>query len=233
MLKNLFNITLLNYRTKVLKFSLAFARISAKDVINMEFLEALKARRSIYQLSKALPVSEAEVVRLVEDVMSLTPSAFNMQSARAIVLFGEEHTKLWQIVTDTLKKVVPADKFAPTQEKMDAFSAGAGTILFFENDAVVEKFKADFPLYAEAFDMFAAHGLGIAQGNVWNALADAGIGANLQHYNPLIDDAVKAAWQVPDEYRLVSQMVFGKREENPEPKEKLPASERVKAYGLA
>ena len=41
------------------------------------------------------------------------------------------------------------------------------------------------------------------------ALAEAGIGANLQHYNPLIDNAVAEAWDIPASWRLRAEMVFG------------------------
>ena len=60
------------------------------------------------------------------------------------------------------------------------------------------------------------------------ALAEKGVGASLQHYNPLIDDAVKARWGVPVEWALASQMVFGGISAPAAPIEKLPASERVR-----
>ena len=198
----------------------------------MNYTEVLEKRRSVYALSDKLDLSGNDIVSLVRKVTTETPSAFNMQSARAVVLLGEEHKKLWKIVENTLRKIVPADKFAPTEKKMEMFSKGAGTVLFFEDDSVVDDYKKKFSAYASAFDMFAAHGLGILQGNVWNALAEKGIGANLQHYNPLIDDEVKKTWNLPSSWRLVSEMVFGHVEAVPAPVEKLPAEERVKAFGL-
>ena len=197
----------------------------------MEFLETLKKRRSVYALSSKLDLSNKEIAKLVKDVVTETPSAFNMQSGRVVVLFGEEHKKLWHITTETLRKIVPADKFAPTEAKMKMFSSGAGTIMFFEDEAVVDDYKAKFKTYASAFDMFASHGLGILQGNIWNALAAKGIGANLQHYNPLIDEEVKKTWNIPASYRLVSEMVFGNVEEVPAPVEKMDPNDRVKVFG--
>lgn len=44
---------------------------------------------------------------------------------------------------------------------------------------------------------------------VWTALANSDIGANLQHYNPLIDDAVRQAFNIPNNWELVAQMPFG------------------------
>jgi len=40
-------------------------------------------------------------------------------------------------------------------------------------------------------------------------LAEQGIGANLQHYNPLIDEDVQRTWNVPASWKLRGQMNFG------------------------
>ena len=197
----------------------------------MGYIETIKQRRSIYQLSSSLDYSKEEITKLVNEIVVESPTAFNMQSCKVILIFGNAHKKVWDITTTTLKAQIPEDKFGPTKDKMEMFKNAAGTILFFEDDNIVNQYKEQFPTYAASFDMFAAHGLGILQGNIWNALAEKHIGANLQHYNPLIDEEVKREWNVPEGWRLVSQMVFGKIEEVPEPKEKLAASERVLVFG--
>ena len=176
----------------------------------MSYQDIIKRRRSIYALNDQLPITEDEVVKTIEDAIVISPSAFNMQSVRAIILLGAQHKALWEgIVTDTLKAVVAKEKFEPTAEKLAGFAAGAGTVLYFEDDDVVQHMKEQFPTYAAACDAYSGHGQGIAQVNVWNALAEKGVGANLQHYNPLIDDAVKARWDVPANHRFVAQFVFG------------------------
>ena len=38
---------------------------------------------------------------------------------------------------------------------------------------------------------------------------DAWAGANLQHYNPLIDEEVKKCFELPEHWILNAQMVFG------------------------
>jgi predicted oxidoreductase (fatty acid repression mutant protein) len=47
---------------------------------------------------------------------------------------------------------------------------------------------------------------------VWTALAEAGIGASLQHYAPLIDAEVARTWDVPLSWKLRAQMPFGSNE---------------------
>ena len=194
----------------------------------MEYFDALKARRSVYALNKELPVSQDAVVSAIEQAVVLSPSAFNVQSARAVVLLGEQHAKLWDIVTAALKAHVPADAFASTQQKMDMFAAAAGSVLFFDDTAAVEDLKKQFPSYADAFDGYAAQASGMAQVNVWQALAELGVGANLQHYNPLIDAEVKRTWDIPESWKLVSQMNFGGIAAAPEAQDRKPASERVR-----
>lgn len=66
---------------------------------------------------------------------------------------------------------------------------------------------------------------------VWTGLEALGFGANLQHYNPLIDAPVAEAWNVPKEWKLSAQLVFGSPEGAPGPKEQKPVDERVKIYG--
>lgn len=195
----------------------------------MSYQQTIERRRSVYALNSTLPIPEDEVIKTIEDAIVASPSAFNMQSARAIVLLGDQHRALWEdIVTEVLRGHVPAERFAPTQAKMDGFAAGAGTVLFFEDEDVVEDFKRQFPRYAGAFGEFAAHGQGIAQVNVWNALAEKGVGANLQHYNPIIDADVRERWGVPKSWRLVAQLVFGGIAAPAGPQERMPASERVR-----
>lgn len=53
---------------------------------------------------------------------------------------------------------------------------------------------------------------------VCTALEQEGLGANLQHYNPLIDARVAAEWGVPEDWELSAQLVFGNKTGRAEPK---------------
>ena len=59
--------------------------------------QAAETRRSIYALNNTLPLSNEEVTKIIEHAVLHTPSAFNSQSARVVVLFGEEHAKVWHL----------------------------------------------------------------------------------------------------------------------------------------
>lgn len=191
------------------------------------FYEAVAHRRTNYALGKNIPVSEVEIVETVEKVTKEVPSAFNMQSGRVIIALGKKHDAVWNIVMETLRKIVPADKFAPTEAKVKGFAAAYGTLLYFEETDTVKKLQEQFPGYAANFPIWASQGNGMLQFALWTALTDLGLGVNIQHYNPIIDDAIKKEFDVPDSWTLVAQMPFGEATADPKPIEKLPIGERV------
>lgn len=189
-------------------------------------------RRSIHALGNQLPVSNEEVVKLVEHAILHTPSSFNSQSTRIIVLFGNEHHKLWQLTEDTLRSIVDSDEqFASTKQKIDSFKAGAGTVLFFEDHKDIRALQENAPLYADKFPIWAQHTNAMHQYVVWTALASVGVGASLQHYNPIIDDKVAETWEVDKDWELIAQMVFGAIEQPAGDKAFEPLEKRLKVFG--
>ncbi|WP_054027936.1 nitroreductase family protein [Bacillus sp. FJAT-28004] len=194
------------------------------------FLDAVSKRRSIYGISKEAVISDDKIVELVQEAVKHTPSSFNSQSTRVVVLLGENHNKLWDITTNTLRNMVQADQFEPTEQKMGAFKSGYGTVLFFEDKQVVDGLMANFPAYAHNFPIWSQHTSGMHQFVVWTALENEGFGASLQHYNPLIDEEVKTTWSLPDSWQLIAQMPFGKPTAAPGEKTFQPIDERVKVF---
>jgi predicted oxidoreductase (fatty acid repression mutant protein) len=176
------------------------------------FLHALKRRRTQYSLGRNLPVPADAVAALIKEAIKHSPSSFNSQSSRAVILFGDQSQKLWDLTKQALRKVVPPENFGPTEQKIDRFAAGAGTVLFYEDQDVVKTLQEKFPLYAHNFPVWSEHAAGMAQLAVWSTLANAGIGASLQHYNPLIDEQVAQEWTIPASWSLRAQMPFGSNE---------------------
>ncbi|MBY3620463.1 nitroreductase family protein [Acinetobacter sp. CUI P1] len=194
------------------------------------FLDAVKERRSIYAISKESTVTDAQIIEIVEQAVLHSPTSFNSQSSRAVVLLGEQHDKLWDITTETLRKIVPAEQFEGTAQKLASFKAGYGSVLFFEDQAVVKNLQENFALYAENFPVWSNQSSGILQFVVWTALSEAGLGASLQHYNPLIDDEVKEAWGIPQDWKLIAQLPFGKTVTPAGEKQFQPVEDRVKVF---
>ena len=195
------------------------------------FIAAATRRRSQYALGKTLPISQADTTALIQEAVRQAPSSFNSQSSRAVILFGDQSLKFWGFVEDALRKVGPADAFAPTKAKLDSFAAGAGTVLFYEDSAPVKALQEQYPLYADNFPVWSEHSTGIAQYAVWVALAEAGIGASLQHYNPLPDAAVAAEWNNPATWTLRAQMPFGSNEAPFGEKTYIDDAERFRVHG--
>lgn len=196
-----------------------------------EFIQALKKRRSIYALGTNVTKSNEEIEALVKEVVRESPSSFNSQTQRVVFLFGDAHKKLWSITEEALKPLTPAEAFPNTQAKLQSFAAGKGTILFFEDQDVVKSLQEQFELYAENFPIWSEQASGLTQANVWTALAQENIGANLQHYNPVIDEAVAEEWSIPSNWKLRGQLVFGSIEEAAGSKEYMEDSARFKTFG--
>ena len=196
----------------------------------LEFLSAVRNRRSVYAISKESPVSEERIAELVKEAVKHSPSAFNSQSGRAVVLLGKHHDRLWDEAREILRKIIPPDAFAKTDEKITSFRAGGGTVLFFEDQNVVKGLQESFPLYKDNFPVWSLHSTGMLQFVVWTALEAEGLGASLQHYNPLIDGFVAKQWNIPESWKLQSQLVFGKPVSAPAEKEFLPLEGRVMIF---
>ncbi|MGR4896028.1 nitroreductase family protein [Stenotrophomonas sp. LARHCG68] len=199
--------------------------------MSSQAISLFKKRRSQYALGKSLPVSQNDVTHLIKQAVREAPSAFNAQSSRAVILFGAESQKFWERAKDELRKIVPAEAFAATEGKLNSFAAGTGTVLFFVDTDVVKGLQEQFALYADNFPVWAEQSNGMAQFAVWTALADADIGASLQHYNPLVDQGVREAWGVPAHWTLRAQMPFGSNEAPHGEKTYMEDEARFKVFG--
>ncbi len=195
-----------------------------------DFLLAIQNRRSYYNISKHSPIPDERIVELVQFAVKHCPSAYNSQSGRAAVLLGGEHDALWGIVLEALRARVPAEKFSRTAAKIAGFAAGHGTVLFFEDQAAVAMIQTQYPAYRDNFPPWSLQSSGMLQFTVWAALEAEGLGASLQHYNPLIDEAVRRRWNIPESWTLISQMPFGTPTAEPDEKEFQPVEDRVKVF---
>jgi len=194
------------------------------------FFETIKNRRTYYAIGSDSPVSDDKIKEIVGNAVNLVPSAFNSQSARAVVLLGDAHQKLWSITLETLRKLVPTEAFKATEDKIASFAAGHGTVLYFDDMETIEGLQAQFPSYKDNFPIWGQQANGMLQFTVWSALEEAGLGASLQHYNPLIDDEVKANWQLPEKWKLIAEMPFGAPTGQPGPKDTMALEKRMLSF---
>lgn len=195
------------------------------------FYEALKQRRSIYVTSGACPISDEKLIEKIKEVVDMCPSSFNSQSSRVVVLLGKEHEDFWKITLETLKKVAPKEGFSSTQDKIDMLSNSHGTILYYEDMNVVKRLQKAFPIYKDNFPIWAEHSSAMLQLSVWTALTAEGLGATLQHYNPIIDKDVASRFDIPSSWKLIAQMPFGAVGAKPDEPRHLPIEEKVFVRG--
>ncbi len=194
-------------------------------------LNLLKKRRSIYNLGKEKIVSQTKIIEVVEQTIKHLPSSFNSQSTRIVLLFGPQHELLWDKTKDCLREIVPAAAFEQTETKIDnCFKAGYATLLFYEDQEVVEQLCKNFPTYQDKFPIWAEHANAMAQLALWTQFADLNLGASLQHYNPIIDEMIIKTWQIPRSWKLIAQMPVGSISKPAEERTYLPIADRVLIY---
>lgn len=194
-------------------------------------IEALKTRRTIYSLGNKIPVSDVRIEEILAQAVTHVPSAFNSQSSRVVLLLGAKHDAFWDSLKEVLRSIVPAEAFPQSEAKVNGFKAGHGTVLFFEDQAVVEVLQAQFPAFAANFPVWSGNSTGMLQFAVWTAFATEGVGASLQHYHPLVDAWVYENLNVPASWRLTAQMPFGEILAPAGEKAFAPIAERFRVAG--
>jgi predicted oxidoreductase (fatty acid repression mutant protein) len=197
----------------------------------MDYNTILETRRSIYTLGNKEIIPQDDIIKIIEHAVKHCPTAFNSQSSRTVVLFNENHIKLWDIVLEILKGLTPPERFPTTENKVKtSFRSGLGTILYYEDEDVTKDLQKQFPTYADNFPKWALQSNGMLENIIWNALAENNIGASLQHYNPIIDDKVAKEWGIPKNWKLLAQMPFGSIEAPAGNKDFQSIESRLKVY---
>lgn len=198
------------------------------------FIEAIARRRSYYHLEDKLLVADSRVVELIDELLTTMPSPFNVQSARVVLLLGDHHREVWQLVAEALRSILPEERFKMSKEKIDrSFASGHGTVLFYEDTAALNHLRENYPLYADNVEIWSEQSSGMLQFAMWTALEEFGYGASLQHYNTLIEYSIVERWHINPDWRLIAQMPFGAPVDTPPQREQrsLPQSRRV-VFGL-
>lgn len=177
--------------------------------MDKNLLETIKRRRTIYDISNRIDISDAELESILNDCLLYAPTGFDARSDRMILVLGEKHDEVWDLITKRVKESTPRENIEPALKKIEKLRGGYGTVLFFEDKAIIKRLQTQFADYASYFNSWSQQGNGMLQYLVWLALSQEGIGASLQHYNVLIAKDIRKLFDLPDSYFLVSQMPFG------------------------
>lgn len=92
------------------------------------FLDATVVRRSVVQIKAETVIPEERIVDIVQHAILHAPSPFHVQSCRAIVLFDDEHRKMWDIAKETVVTTMPPPVFASLEPKLKEYRGGYGTV---------------------------------------------------------------------------------------------------------
>ncbi|KAF2228889.1 Nitroreductase [Viridothelium virens] len=208
----------------------------ASPIVTLSFTEATQKRRTIRALESKTTVPDSTIVKLAESAILTVPSAFDSQTTRLTVLFGDNHKKLWSITADALLAKIGEERWnGGTKDRIANFANAYGTILFWDDQSSATAMNQNSPdIYKDKTDEWVGHSNGMHQYYLWTALEALGLGVNLQHYNPLIDAEVQKTWTVPSAWKLKAQMVFGVPKEGSAPGEKaqkLPLEQRLQVFG--
>ncbi|XAO26521.1 hypothetical protein I312_105358 [Cryptococcus bacillisporus CA1280] len=179
------------------------------------FFEAVTARRSYYNLTNKSTLSNAQLQEIVEKSVKYVPTSFNGQQSRAVLVAGSKHNELWDKITETHLRTLKGDK---GQEEFwankirDQYRAGYGTVIFFEDQDIVNGFSAKMPAFSQAFPIWSENSAGILQYITWTALAAEGHGASLQHYAQYSAETQAAITELVDvspNWKVTGLLPFG------------------------
>lgn len=109
------------------------------------FLAPIENRISCYGLTNTSPIPDSKVQSVVEFAVKNAPSAFNVQSARAIILVKADHEKLWDIADKCLKNAMPEGAYQALAPRVKGFHAGYGTVLWLEDQDALDTLKEKNP----------------------------------------------------------------------------------------
>ena len=192
---------------------LIFNRKSQTDLGESAFIQQLKQKKSIQKLGKKLPHDQAYLIELIQSAVNSSPSVINLQTTRIVILFEEAHITFWNLVKEIQRTQVPEQYFSAIEYKLGQAAAAYGTVLFFEDQFILQNLQKNLPINAEQIPVWSDQSLGMAQYAVWSALAEEGIGSNFNYYNPVIDYKISQYFQINSNWKLQTQLVFGSIEQ--------------------
>ncbi|AMB99387.1 nitroreductase [Aerococcus urinaehominis] len=195
------------------------------------FKELASKRRTVYHLGRNTEVSQEEISNYLSQVLQEVPTAFNSQTSRIVIVFGDKHEALWQEIYNVQEQVLAGDMWDMMSGVIQGAQAGLGTVLFFEDRDQV----AQMPTNSERQEAYKQNNSANNQYAAWLALAELGLGASLQHFNigyaQGFDKSIKELLDLPASYELVAQMPFGSVETPAQEKDYLATEEKIQVIG--
>lgn len=193
--------------------------------------ELVKNRRTQYVIGKNTELSNEEISEYITNIVREVPTAFNSQTTRVAIVFGEDNVKLWDHILDVQKDVLQGEMWDMMSGVMQGAKNGVGTVLFFEDLYAVET----MPVNGTRGEAYKQNNNANTQYATWLGLTQLGLGGSLQHFNvgyeQGFDKSVKELLNLPERWELQAQMPFGSIEGEVAEKEYITDNERVRVIG--
>lgn len=193
--------------------------------------ELVKNRRTQYVIGKNTELSNEEISEYITNIVREVPTAFNSQTTRVAIVFGEDNVKLWDHILDVQKDVLQGEMWDMMSGVMEGAKNGVGTVLFFEDLDAVET----MPVNGTRGEAYKQNNNANTQYATWLGLTQLGLGGSLQHFNvgyeQGFDKSVKELLNLPERWELQAQMPFGSIEGEVAEKEYITDNERVRVIG--
>jgi uncharacterized protein len=131
-------------------------------------LDAIASRRTIYGISNtSSPIPQSRVEEIIAHVIKHTPSSYNVQSARAVIVTGQAHKNLWTNIEENVGQALPK---AAWEGHLDKFVANfkdnaIGSVVWFEDQVAIEDYKEKHKSVAAFLDAWSLQSSGMHQIN--------------------------------------------------------------------
>ncbi|KAJ7627009.1 nitroreductase-like oxidoreductase [Roridomyces roridus] len=195
------------------------------------YLAALATRRTHHAITNASSIPDEKLEVIIKQAVIHTPTAFNTQSGRAVLVTGAANTKLWNLISESALKGLEGEAKEIAIAKLTAFGGGYGSVMFFEDQAVIDEIAAKIPKYASHYSVWSTNSAGMLHIAVWTAFALEGLGASLQHSGAYSDELMRnihKTFDLPSTWISTAIMPFGIPAGVPAAKTFLPIEDRVK-----
>lgn len=193
-----------------------------------KFLDIVQKRRSYRVITNQSSIGEEAITEIIQKALEHTPTAFNSQSPRIALLFGQRHRNYWESLIEKIKQKQSIEQFEKSYPKLLAHQEAFGTILFFEDIDTHNELKAKFPKLVDDVEKWADQGQGMIQYIVWASLSEQGLGASLQHTLIKDQEELLLKLNIPTSWKLYAQMPYGIPLEEPRSKQFVDVSTRLK-----
>ncbi|KAJ7634344.1 nitroreductase [Roridomyces roridus] len=199
--------------------------------MSASYLDAITVRRSNYALTNKSSVSDEKLQNIIKHAVKHCPTPFNSQTSRVILVTGATHIKLWEAVIGALLPMIPeGNTWTHFAGLLDLHKGGYGSVMFFEDQAIVDGIIQKQPFVANQFPDWNKNAAGILHATIWTAFSLEGLAATLQH-PPLTAEMIAGlnlGFDVPSTWKSTAILPFGDPAAPPKEKTFSPVEDRFK-----